>query len=170
MDETPRRNRYLAAAVCGLLLLMAAIVFAPTVQYDFVNFDDAYVYNNPHVACGLSGEGIAWSFTTFHACNWHPVTWLSHALDCQLYGTQHPGLHHLTNVVLHTAVAILLLLVLWQMTGSLCLPHLSGTTVRCLAHLIVEKIPLLALAAVSCIINLRMAIEQQSRLHHAASP
>ena len=120
MDETTRRNRRLATAVCGLLLLMVAIVFARTVQCDFVNFDDnAYVYNNPQVAHGLTGESIAWSFTAFHSCNWHPLTWLSHALDCQLYGTQHPGLHHLTNVLLHAAVAILLFLVLWRMTGSL---------------------------------------------------
>jgi protein O-mannosyl-transferase len=120
MDDSPRKNWRLAAAVCGLLLLLVAIAFAPTLQCDFVNFDDdAYVYNNPHVSRGLSGESVAWSFTTFHSCNWHPLTWLSHALDCQLYGTQHPGLHHLTNVVLHAAVAILLLLVLWQMTGGL---------------------------------------------------
>ncbi len=99
---------------------MVAIAFARTVQCDFVNFDDdAYVYNNPQVTHGLTGESIAWSLRTFHSCNWHPLTWLSHALDCQLYGTQHPGWHHLTNVVLHAAVAILLFLVLWQMTGSL---------------------------------------------------
>jgi len=99
---------------------MVAIVFARTVQCDFVNFDDdAYVYNNPHVTHGLTGENVAWSFTAFHSCNWHPLTWLSHALDCQLYGTQHPGLHHLTNVLLHAAVAIALFLVLWQMTGGL---------------------------------------------------
>jgi protein O-mannosyl-transferase len=120
MDDSPRRNRRFAAAVCGLLLLLVAIVFARTLQCEFVNFDDdAYVYNNPHVSRGLSGESTVWSFTTFHSCNWHPLTWLSHALDCQLYGTQHPGLHHLTNVVLHAAVVIALFLVLWQMTGGL---------------------------------------------------
>jgi protein O-mannosyl-transferase len=120
MDDTQGKNRRLAAAVCGLLLLMVAIVFAQTVQHDFVNFDDdAYVYDNSHVAHGLTGESVAWSFTTFHSCNWHPLTWLSHTLDCQLYGTQNPGWHHLTNVALHAAVAILLFLVLWQMTGSL---------------------------------------------------
>jgi protein O-mannosyl-transferase len=119
MDDTPRTNRRLAAIICGLLL-MVAIVFGPAVRCGFVSFDDdAYVYDNPHVTHGLTAESIAWSFTTFHSCNWHPLTWLSHELDCQLYGTQHPGLHHLTNVVLHAAVAISLLLVLWQMTGSL---------------------------------------------------
>ena len=120
MDEARRRDRRRAAAVCGLLLLMVAIVFGRTAGYDFVNFDDdAYVYDNPHVSHGLSGESVAWSFTAFHSCNWHPLTWLSHALDCQLYGTQHPGLHHLTNIVLHAAVAIAPFLVLWRMSGEL---------------------------------------------------
>ncbi len=120
MDEARRRDRRRAAAVCGLLLLIVAIVFGRTAGYDFVNFDDdAYVYDNPHVSHGLSGESVAWSLTAFHSCNWHPLTWLSHALDCQLYGTQHPGLHHLTNIALHAAVAIALFLVLWRMSGEL---------------------------------------------------
>ena len=86
-------------AVCCLLALAVAVVFGQTVRYDFVNFDDdAYVYDNPHVMRGLTQQTVAWSFTTFHSSNWHPLTWLSHALDCQLYGTQHPGGHHLTNV------------------------------------------------------------------------
>jgi protein O-mannosyl-transferase len=120
MYDTPRRNRYLTAAACGLLLLLVAIGFGRTVGCGFVNFDDdAYVYDNPHVAHGLTGRSIAWSFTALHSCNWHPLTWLSHALDCQLYGTQHAAGHHLTNVLLHAVVAILLLLVLRGMTGRL---------------------------------------------------
>ena len=67
---------------------------------------------------GLTAEGIAWAFTTSHASNWHPLTWLSHMLDCQLYGLK-PGGHHLTNVLLHAATAILLFLVLRRMTGDL---------------------------------------------------
>jgi protein O-mannosyl-transferase len=120
MNRQSRTTRRTILAVGCLLALAVAVVFGQTVRYDFVNFDDnAYVYNNPHVACGLTQQTVAWAFTTFHSSNWHPLTWLSHSLDCQLYGTQHPGLHHLTNVVLHAAVAILLFLVLWQMTGSL---------------------------------------------------
>jgi tetratricopeptide (TPR) repeat protein len=120
MDDTRRRNRYLATAICGLLLLLVAVVFGRSVGCDFVNFDDdAYVYNNPHVANGVTRDSIAWSCTAMHSCNWHPLTWLSHALDCQIYGTQHAGGHHLTNVVLHAAVTMLLFLVLWRMTGRL---------------------------------------------------
>ena len=120
MNQSTRTTRRVVLAVCCLLALAVAVVFGQTTQYKFVNFDDNIcVKDNPHVANGLTLQTVAWSFTAFHSCNWHPLTWLSHALDCQLYGTQHPGLHHLTNVVLHAAVAIALLLVLWQMTGSL---------------------------------------------------
>jgi len=69
------------------------------------------------VAQGLTLKGIVWAFS-FHAANWHPLTWLSHMLDCQLYGL-HPAGHHLTNVLLHTATVIALFLVLRRMTGAL---------------------------------------------------
>ena len=75
------------------------------------------MYENPVVARGLTFKGIVWAFTSIHAANWHPLTWLSHMLDCQLYGL-HPGGHHLTNVLLHTATVIALFLVLRQMTGA----------------------------------------------------
>jgi len=108
--------------VCGLCVFLAAIVwlvFGQTIHHQFINLDDgAYVYKNPQVSRGLTSEGIIWAFTQSHAANWHPLTWLSHMLDCQLYGLS-PGGHHLTNVLLHAANAILLFLVLRQMTGSL---------------------------------------------------
>ena len=106
-------------AVCGLLLLAIALVFGQTVGHEFVNFDDAqYVYKNPQVAGGFTVRGIAWAFTTTDDNNWHPLTWLSHMLDCQLYGLKAGG-HHLTNVLLHAVTAILLFLVLRRMTGNL---------------------------------------------------
>jgi Tfp pilus assembly protein PilF len=108
-----------AAVVCGFLLLAVALVFGQTVWHEFVNYDDdQYVYENPQVAGGLIAPGIAWAFNASHFGNWHPLTWLSHMLDCQIYGL-HPGGHHLTSVLLHAAVAILLFLVLWRMTGFL---------------------------------------------------
>ena len=107
------------AAVCALLLLAVALVFGQTIRYDFVNYDDKfYVFENPHVSQGLSAGTVAWAFTDSHSCNWHPLTWLSHMLDCQLYGLGAGG-HHLTNVLLHAAAAVLLFLVLHQMTGDL---------------------------------------------------
>ena len=118
--DTGRRNSYLAIAVCGFLLLAIALVYGQTVRHEFVNFDDdEYIYENPKVAQGVTVEGIAWACTTGHAGNWHPLTWLSHMLDCQLYGLKWPGGHHLTNVLLHAASTIVLFLVLRQMTGEL---------------------------------------------------
>jgi hypothetical protein len=78
------RQRYLVLAVCGLLLLAVGLVFGQTVHYEFVNFDDnVYVYENPHVSRALGLQGIAWVFTHEHGSNWHPLTGLSHLLDCQ---------------------------------------------------------------------------------------
>jgi tetratricopeptide (TPR) repeat protein len=94
-------------------------VFGQTLAHDFVNFDDhIYVYENPLVIKGLSTEGIIGAFTHTHARNWHPLTTLSHMLDCQLYGLKAGG-HHVTNVILHTIAVLLLFLVLKQMTGAL---------------------------------------------------
>ncbi len=113
------RTRLQVLAVCGLLLLAVGFVFGQTVRYEFVNMDDSvYVYENPMISRGLTVSGIAWVFTHSHAGNWHPVTGLSHILDCQFYGLD-AGRHHLTNVLLHAATAILLFLVLWRMTGGL---------------------------------------------------
>jgi tetratricopeptide (TPR) repeat protein len=95
------------------------VVFGQTLGYGFVNCDDdLYVYENPVVQKGLTWEGFRWALTYGQIGHWHPLTWLSHMLDCQLYGLQAGG-HHLTNLLLHTATAILLFLVLRQMTGFL---------------------------------------------------
>jgi tetratricopeptide (TPR) repeat protein len=93
-------------------------VFGQTLVHDFVNFDDhVYVYENPLVIRGLSTQGIIGAFTRTHAQNWHPLTTVSHMLDCQLYGLKAGG-HHLTNVILHTISVLLLFLVLKQMTDG----------------------------------------------------
>jgi tetratricopeptide (TPR) repeat protein len=88
-------------------------------SYGFVNYDDdMYVTDNQAVQAGLSFKGVQWAFTQRHGGNWHPLTSLSHMLDCQLYGLWAGG-HHLTNVLLHAATAVLLFLVLLRMTGRL---------------------------------------------------
>jgi tetratricopeptide (TPR) repeat protein len=105
--------------VCVGLLAVTWAVFGQTLSHDFVNFDDhVYVYENPLVIRGLSTEGIIGAFTNTHARNWHPLTTISHMLDCQLYGLKAGG-HHLTNVILHTISVLLLFLVLKQMTAAL---------------------------------------------------
>ncbi len=95
------------------------MVFGQTLRHEFVNFDDVnYVVDNSQVTRGVTAQGIAWAFTQSHAANWHPITWISHMLDCQFYGLSPAG-PHLTNVLLHIATTILLFLVLREMTGSL---------------------------------------------------
>ncbi|MBC8392284.1 MAG: hypothetical protein H8E17_06945, partial [Deltaproteobacteria bacterium] len=105
--------------VCLFLILATFTVYWQVQNYDFVNFDDSkYTYENRHVQEGLTLESITWAFTTIHASNWHPLTWLSHMLDYQLYG-MNPGWHHLTNLFLHIANTLLLFLVFRKMTDSL---------------------------------------------------
>ena len=103
------------------LALVAAnlVVYAPVRHHDFLNFDDSqYVSENANVAAGVTWRGVAWAFTSTHAGNWHPLTWLSHMLDVQLHGMA-PGPHHVTNLLLHTANTLLLFALLWRMTGAL---------------------------------------------------
>jgi protein O-mannosyl-transferase len=115
--ETPHRRPLLA--ICVFLVFAVAVVFGRTLLNDFVCYDDnLYVYQNPQVAEGLTAEGIGWAFTHYHTGNWIPLTWISHMLDCQLYGLNPIG-HHLTNVLLHAATVVLLFLVLQRMTGAL---------------------------------------------------
>ncbi len=114
-------DRWTVPGVCIFLAAVIWVVFGQTLGHDFVNYDDSlYVYDNPLVAQGLTLPGIAWAFATSHSAYWHPLTWLSHMLDCQLWGLNAGG-HHLTNVVLHAANAVLLFLVLRQMTRALWL-------------------------------------------------
>jgi Flp pilus assembly protein TadD len=101
-----------------LLALVTLLVYLPVRHYAFVDYDDPdYVTDNPIVQAGLTWSGFQWAFTTGHASNWHPLTWLSHMVDCQLFGLN-AGRHHLVNVLFHATNAVLLLLLLWRMTGA----------------------------------------------------
>jgi len=98
---------------------MIVIVYAQVGTFDFVDFDDnLYVTENSYVQKGLTKEGFIWAFTTSYAGNWHPVTWLSHMLDSELYGLNPAG-HHYTNIGFHIANALLLFFILFRMTGVL---------------------------------------------------
>ena len=112
------RHSYQVWGVCGLLLLAVGMVYGQTARCGFVNFDDGpYVYENPHVLHGLSPPEIVWAFTQLRAGYWIPPTWISYMLDSQLYGPGAGG-YHFSNVLLHAATTVVLLLVLAQMTGS----------------------------------------------------
>ena len=100
------------AFVTFLLMTVIAVVYSGVVGNDFVNFDDNdYVTSNSVVQKGLSWEGVLWAFTSFHASNWHPLTWDSHLLDYQLYGSAPRG-RHLTNVFFHVMNTVLIFWVL----------------------------------------------------------
>jgi tetratricopeptide (TPR) repeat protein len=99
-----------------LLALVTLAIYLPVLNDVFVNFDDDdYVTNNRVVKNGLTPAGIHWAFTTFHSANWHPVTWLSHMLDCQLFGLN-PAAHHFVNALIHSVNAALLFLLLLRLT------------------------------------------------------
>ena len=103
--------------LCLLLGIVVLWTFFPAINNDFVNYDDGlYVTENIPVQQGLTWKGIGWAFSSFTASNWHPLTWLSHMMDCQLYGLQPRG-HHLTSVLLHTTNVLLLFVVLRRMMG-----------------------------------------------------
>lgn len=103
--------------IAGLGLLVIALYFQAT-HFDFINLDDnLYVYANPALQKGLNWESFKWAFTTFWSANWHPLTWLSHGLDIQLFGLS-PGSHHAVNIVLHLVNSILVFLVFRRMTGA----------------------------------------------------
>jgi tetratricopeptide (TPR) repeat protein len=103
-----------------LCLLLAAVVlvsYSPVTHNGFLNYDDdAYITNNPHVRAGLTWATVKWAFTTYDQANWAPLSWLSHALDCQLFGLNPAG-HHYVSVSLHGANAVLLFLLLQSATG-----------------------------------------------------
>jgi tetratricopeptide (TPR) repeat protein len=112
----PWRTQWLLCALLGAAVL---VVYAPALHCGFVNIDDPdYLTANWHVQRGFNAQSLRWAFTTDAACNWHPLTWLSHILDCQLFGL-HPAGHHLTSLLLHAANSVLLFLLLQRLTGAL---------------------------------------------------
>ncbi len=106
------------AAICVLLAAAVFSCFSPALRNGFVGYDDPeYVTGNPHVRTGLTGPNVVWALTTAHSSNWHPLTWISHDLDCELFGLEPAG-HHLTSLLLHVANTLLLFLWLNGATGS----------------------------------------------------
>lgn len=112
------QDRRLALLFSVCLAVGTALVYSPVWLYDFVSFDDPmYITQNFHVKAGLSWHSVRWALTTNAASNWHPLAWLSHMIDVQLFGVN-PGPHHAVSLLLHIANSLLLLGVLWRMTGA----------------------------------------------------
>lgn len=100
-----------------VLLAAVGVAFAPVRSYPFIEYDDNdYLTANPMMQAGLNSRVVVWSLTAFHASNWHPLTWLSHALDVTMFG-MNPGGHHVVNLLLHMAVASAFFLVCIGLTG-----------------------------------------------------
>ncbi len=121
MDNSidPKYCTHIKLLISLFLTLAILIVYCQAIHFDFNNYDDnLYVTENQQVRAGLTVKGFCWAFTTGHASNWHPLTWLSHMLDCELYGLNPMG-HHWTNIQIHLANSILLFLLLNIMTGSI---------------------------------------------------
>ena len=120
--DIPQQNAQSTAitiAIAAALIIAILIAFWGIWKNDFINFDDnEYITQNPNIQQGLTSDSIKWAFTTGHAGNWHPLTWLSHMLDCQLFDLNPAG-HHTTNLLLHIANTLLLLWALKLMTGKL---------------------------------------------------
>jgi len=111
-------SKYKWALTFALALATFAVYF-PALTYPFVNYDDVdYVTNNAHVQQGVTLSTLAWAVTSLSRENWHPLTWMSHALDCDLFGLDARG-HHFTSVLFHAANAALVFLLLMQLTGAL---------------------------------------------------
>ena len=112
-------NRRQTWLVCLGLALAVLAAYWPLWRCGFVGFDDMdYVVANKAIQHGVNAKSLGWAFTTVHSLNWHPLTWISHTLDFQLYGTQAAG-HHLTSLALHLANSLLLFLLLRRMTKAM---------------------------------------------------
>jgi tetratricopeptide (TPR) repeat protein len=111
-------------AICAALVILTIVAFSGVTSNAFLNYDDdVYVTDNPHVLGGLTGANFAWALTSTDAANWHPVTWMSHMLDVQMFAKD-AARHHLTSLVLHAANSVLLLFLLFRMTGAVWPPAL----------------------------------------------
>ena len=120
LTALPRRDRgVVTACICVCLFVVTWIVYAQTLRFDFVNYDDPrYIYQNTRITDGISVANVAWAFSHIHSENWHPLTTITHMLDCQLHGLK-AGWHHFSNVLFHSFAVVLLFVALKHMTFAL---------------------------------------------------
>ena len=121
MQESSQRflDEWAEPLIFCALAVVCVFIYGQTVRFDFINLDDSYyVYRNNVVLSGINRESVEWAFTAVHSSNWHPLTWLSHSLDVQLFGVN-PGAHHAVNVTLHLLNACLAFIVFRSYTGAI---------------------------------------------------
>lgn len=113
------KYKYSVIIVLTTITLLTLTVYWPVVHNDFILIDDSqYVTDNKNVTLGVTLENIIWAFSSIHSNNWHPLTWISHMLDCQLFGVD-AGMHHLMNLLFHTLNTLLLFIIFYRMTGQI---------------------------------------------------
>lgn len=118
LSSLPKGRTPLILFLCTILTIATLSLFWRVGHHEFINLDDnVYITNNPHIRSGVTIASIRWAFTTVYEANWHPLTWLSHMADVQLYGLNPRG-HHLTNVYLHTATSVVLFILLYRVTSA----------------------------------------------------
>src|SRR5881296_1666049 len=104
--------------IAGALAIVTLAIYAQVIRHQFITLDDpTYIQENPMVNRGITGAGLAWAFTTFHATNWHPLTWISHMIDCQLFG-MNAGRHLLVNALIHATNTLLVFWFLLRTTHA----------------------------------------------------
>ncbi len=119
IDASRLRDQRTRFIICAILIAITLGIYYQVAHFDFINFDDpAYVYENDVVQQGVTWPGIVWAFAREHSANWHPLTWISHMIDCQLFGLDAGG-HHIINLLLHTVTGTLLFLFLNRVTGAM---------------------------------------------------
>jgi len=107
-----RKSKKINLLICLFIIISTFAAYAQVLKYDFVNYDDIeYVTENEFVKNGITVDSIFWSFTHFQTAKWHPLTWISHMIDCQLFGLN-AGWHHLTNLIFHIFNSLLLIIIL----------------------------------------------------------
>lgn len=112
-------NKFKVALICLFLVMATITVYCQVAEFEFINFDDTtYITENINIQNGFSLDSVSWAFTTVHAANWHPITWLSHMLDYSLF-VMHSGNHHLLSLFFHIINTLLLFFVFRKMTGGL---------------------------------------------------
>jgi len=138
-DTLKKRSRYLRGTCALFIFLLTCLVYTPALKNDFVNWDDGvYVYENTNIQ-SFNSHSLYWMLTSFHASNWHPLTWLTHAIDCALWGLD-SSKHHLTNILLHGFNSLLLFFLavglILRTKVNLTSSHLSRSQLRILTHVL----------------------------------
>ena len=159
--------------VSSLLVVAVFAVYLPAIYLGFVNFDDQYyVTDNLHLHDGLTWANIRWAFSTFYASNWHPLTWLSHMLDCQLFGLN-PAAHHFVNALIHAGNSALLFILWLRLTKApwpaafiAALFAWHPLHVESVAWIAERKDVLSTFFALLALLHYTTFVQQQSRRHY----